>query len=204
MPYIKDEDDAGDGLPPRKRINLAIVPADESTVSEDIDEDTVQTRSGPKLKGTVYPGMGVFDAATDEMKKNRNQRKSASLTAQLKANSDAVQPIEMVFDMNLQLQRVRNVFDRPSPPPSPVSIVVPPTPELPFRNLTFFSSLPRREPRTRWSRTRRTLPRTLIRRTRTLTKMILLLEEISLIVSKGAQFSPLTSVTQSTVLHPWP
>jgi len=186
MPYIKDEDDAGDGPRAKKRVSLAIVPTDESSiVSEDIDEDTVQTRSGPKLKGTVYPGMGVFDAATDEMKKNRNQRKSASLTAQLKANSDAVEPIEMVFDMNLNFMRIRSVFDRPSPPPSPVSII-PQTANAGFQRPNILSSPPLAL-RTLWWRTRRTPLRTLIRRIRAPTEMILLSEEISLIVSKGAQ-----------------
>ncbi|PKS06314.1 hypothetical protein jhhlp_007062 [Lomentospora prolificans] len=82
-----------------------------------IDSDIAMDQGGPKLKGKVYPGMGVFDAATPEQKRLRNQRKDSTIASQLKAASEAVQPIEQVFDMNLNLIRTRGIYDPPSPPP---------------------------------------------------------------------------------------
>lgn len=78
----------------------------------------------PKLKGVCYPGMGMFDAATPEQKRMRNQRKDKSVIDQMAAYSASIVPNEYVFNLNFELQRVRNIYDPPSVPNSPVSLLL--------------------------------------------------------------------------------
>lgn len=66
------------------------------------------------LKGTVYPGMGIFDAAEEEQRRKRNQRKPAAVLERLEINSTLVNTEENVFDIDLHHQRTRDVYDDPS------------------------------------------------------------------------------------------
>ncbi|KAF2861124.1 hypothetical protein K470DRAFT_276455 [Piedraia hortae CBS 480.64] len=63
-----------------------------------------------KLKGNIWPGMNVFDSATLEQKRNRNQAKHESVMMDMERAVQNVQPTEMVFDshsgLDLQVQRV--------------------------------------------------------------------------------------------------
>lgn len=51
----------------------------------------------PKLKGTHYPGMSLFDSASLEAQRKRNQKKNTSIMAQMEANSVEVEPLERIF-----------------------------------------------------------------------------------------------------------
>lgn len=66
----------------------------------------------------------MFDAATDEMKRMRNQRKNESVINQMEAYSTSISRNEYVFNLNFELQRIRDVYDTPSVPNSPVSFPV--------------------------------------------------------------------------------
>ncbi|KAI0841894.1 hypothetical protein F5Y06DRAFT_292716 [Hypoxylon sp. FL0890] len=80
----------------------------ETTELNDVDVGAVG------LKGMVYPGMGLFDAAGEEQRRKRNQRKSPAVLHQLEINSTLVSTDEVVFDSNMDHQRTRDVYDDPS------------------------------------------------------------------------------------------
>ncbi|KAI1101455.1 hypothetical protein F4804DRAFT_347666 [Jackrogersella minutella] len=80
----------------------------EATEMNEVDASTLS------LKGTVYPGMGLFDAAGEEQRRKRNQRKPPAVLQQLEINSTLVNTDEYVFDMNLSYLRTRDVYDDPS------------------------------------------------------------------------------------------
>ncbi|KAI1639515.1 hypothetical protein F4809DRAFT_118554 [Biscogniauxia mediterranea] len=66
------------------------------------------------LKGVVYPGMGGFDAAREDQRRLRNQRKDPAVLRRLKVSSELVSTSEEVLDYNLDYQRSRDVYDDPS------------------------------------------------------------------------------------------
>jgi len=75
-----------------------------------------------KLKGVKWPGMDLFDSATLEMKRIRNQRKDVSVLEQMKETSMAVKPNEYVYSLDGEFQKVRDIFAPPSCETSPVSL----------------------------------------------------------------------------------
>jgi len=78
-------------------------------------EDTVgeTTSDVAKLKGLVWPGMAMFDSATPDMRRKRNQKKDYSAIEQLQATSEWVEPNEMVFDATGVLRRERMITGNP-------------------------------------------------------------------------------------------
>jgi hypothetical protein len=105
---------------PRSKANAS----DKDSAVEGSDVGSKDVRDNIKLKGAFWPGMSLFDAASPEMKKMRNQRKNSSLVDQMKAASEAVLPNESVFNLEFQLERNRSVYDSPSVDESMVSIIV--------------------------------------------------------------------------------
>jgi hypothetical protein len=53
-----------------------------------------------KLKGTIWPGMNLFDAATQEMQQKRNQKKDASVLRRMERLARLVEPTEVVYSPN--------------------------------------------------------------------------------------------------------
>ncbi|KAI5196888.1 hypothetical protein E4T39_07582 [Aureobasidium subglaciale] len=66
-----------------------------------------------KLKGIVWSGMGLFDAATPELKKKRNQKKDVSVNDRLAAMSEMVQQNELIFSPSGRLCKVRTISGQP-------------------------------------------------------------------------------------------
>lgn len=66
-----------------------------SLVGSQVDDDEINKA---RLKGVQYPGMGVFDAATKEMRRKRNQKKDGTVLKQMEATSRSVEPTEQIFD----------------------------------------------------------------------------------------------------------
>jgi hypothetical protein len=56
--------------------------------------DTPETR---KPKGVLWPGMHLFDAATAEMRRRRNQKKDGSALMQMEKTSKNVHPSEVIY-----------------------------------------------------------------------------------------------------------
>lgn len=55
--------------------------------------------------------MNIFDSATPENKRKRNQRKDSSVIARMMRDSSAIQPTLMVCDRNLTIERTRDIYD---------------------------------------------------------------------------------------------
>jgi hypothetical protein len=78
-----------------------------------------------KLKGIYWPGMDLFDSATPEMKRMRNQRKDGTVLEQMMATSTVVEPVEFVYHADGELRNTRDIFDPPSIENSPVCLHTP-------------------------------------------------------------------------------
>ncbi|RMZ89245.1 hypothetical protein DV736_g3527, partial [Chaetothyriales sp. CBS 134916] len=64
-----------------------------------------------KLKGKVWPGMALFDAATPDEQRRRNQKKDGSVLRRMERLSRMVNPQEAVYSPNLSLQKQRHIDD---------------------------------------------------------------------------------------------
>jgi hypothetical protein len=76
-----------------------------------------------KLKGVFWPGMDLFDSATAEMKRMRNQKKDGTALEQMMQSSMEVEPTEWVFNADGQFRKARDIFDDESSEIGPVSRV---------------------------------------------------------------------------------
>ncbi|KAL0938695.1 uncharacterized protein CTRU02_205305 [Colletotrichum truncatum] len=74
-----------------------------------------------RLKGIIWPGMSLFDSATPEQKKKRNQRKDASVLQQMMLDSQSVTSTELVSNLRFEVERTRDVYDAPSVEGSPLA-----------------------------------------------------------------------------------
>lgn len=77
----------------------------------------------PILKGVKWPGMSLFDSASLEAQRLRNQKKDTSVLEQMEHNSTSVEQIERIYwpDGSLKKQRVitGNVESSPTKDPTP-------------------------------------------------------------------------------------
>ncbi|KAK2861258.1 hypothetical protein FQN49_004380, partial [Arthroderma sp. PD_2] len=57
----------------------------------DEDEEPIQRGSdeASRLKGIFWPGMDIFDSATEEMRRKRNQKKDGSILKQMEETSES-------------------------------------------------------------------------------------------------------------------
>lgn len=62
-----------------------------------IVEDEEPISEAARLKGTLWPGMDIFDAAPPEARRRRNQKKQTSVVDRLKSYSAEVEPNEMIW-----------------------------------------------------------------------------------------------------------
>lgn len=62
----------------------------------------------PKLKGIQYPGMDMFDSASLEAQRKRNQKKTTSIIEQMEQSSASVEPLERIYwpEGGLKKQRI--------------------------------------------------------------------------------------------------
>lgn len=84
-------------------------------------ENTEDAAGASKLKGTIWPGMSMFDSATPDQKRKRNQRKHRGVIEYMEASSKAVTPTECVWEVDGTLQKKRDIYASPSIDGSPVS-----------------------------------------------------------------------------------
>lgn len=61
----------------------------------------------PKLKGVLWPGMDLFDAATEEMRRRRNQKKDGSALRTMQRTSELVMPAEAIYSPRGTWQKTR-------------------------------------------------------------------------------------------------
>ena len=70
--------------------------------------DEAEPVQSPVLKGIQWPGMNIFDSASPEAQRKRNQKKTNSIMVQMELNSSAVEPLERIFwpEGDLKKERV--------------------------------------------------------------------------------------------------
>lgn len=83
-----------------------------------------------KLKGVFWPGMSLFDSATEEQKRKRNQRKDVTVLRSMEQVAAGVEPTECVWSEDINLQRTRDIYATPSVFGSPVCYALPVTKHL--------------------------------------------------------------------------
>lgn len=81
-----------------------------------------------KLKGVVWPGMDIFDAATPGMKRKRNQKKDDSVLELLEQSSLAVEATEMIFTPLGALKKSRVITGQADFDSSPLLSQISPRP----------------------------------------------------------------------------
>jgi hypothetical protein len=61
-----------------------------------------------RLKGVLWPGMDIFDSATEQMRRQRNQKKDGNIIKMMEKTSEGIEPTELVFSPTgiLRKQRV--------------------------------------------------------------------------------------------------
>lgn len=79
------------------------------------DEGSAQS---PVLKGVQWPGMDIFDSASPEAQRKRNQKKNISVIAQMELNSTSVEPLERIYwpEGRLKMERIITGNVESSPP----------------------------------------------------------------------------------------
>ncbi|KAF1838645.1 hypothetical protein BDW02DRAFT_488541 [Decorospora gaudefroyi] len=71
--------------------------------------DPMAVSESTKLKGVYWPGMDIFDSATPEMRRKRNQKKDSSVVEQLELNSQEVEATELIFTPLGSFKRQRRI-----------------------------------------------------------------------------------------------
>jgi hypothetical protein len=64
-----------------------------------------------RLKGTIWPGMALFDAATPLEARRRNQKKDASVVKRMERLSHMVVPNEVTFSIEWSFKKSRHIDD---------------------------------------------------------------------------------------------
>ncbi|KAH6709119.1 hypothetical protein BKA61DRAFT_556473 [Leptodontidium sp. MPI-SDFR-AT-0119] len=108
-----------------------------------------------KLKGIIWPGMDLFDSATPEMKRMRNQRKDHTVLEDMIATSLASEPAEVSFHANGDFRGSRDIFGPLSAESSPVRSIPSPKKKKPRQATKALSSLSTNAPRMRATRSKK-------------------------------------------------
>jgi len=97
---------------PSERRRLRYTVEDSCAIDDDPSEaatDPMAVSECTKLKGVYWPGMDIFDSATPEMRRKRNQKKDSSVVEQLELNSQEVEPTELIFTPTGSFKRQRRI-----------------------------------------------------------------------------------------------
>ncbi|CRG91249.1 protein geranylgeranyltransferase type II [Talaromyces islandicus] len=85
---------------------LPCIPSQADSKSTAVEPKTDEMT---RLKGIQWPGMDLFDAATEPMKRQRNQKKDERTFKAMEEASTATEPNEMVFSPSGTLRREREI-----------------------------------------------------------------------------------------------
>jgi len=77
--------------------------------ADEIEEPDDVVTECTKLKGICWPGMNIFDSASPDARRKRNQKKDGSIIEQMKANSAVVEPTELIFYSGGELKKRRYI-----------------------------------------------------------------------------------------------
>ncbi|KAB5579966.1 hypothetical protein GE09DRAFT_421104 [Coniochaeta sp. 2T2.1] len=89
---------------------------DEEPIEEPVEAPPLEMSSDKsKLKGVFWPGMNLFDSATEEQRRKRNQRKDAGVLRNMEQVAANVQPTEYIWSGDItDLHRKRYIYATPS------------------------------------------------------------------------------------------
>ena len=98
-----------------------------SHTDEASDNEKSNLTLSPILKGVKWPGMSLFDSASAEAQRRRNQKKDTSILELMEQNSLSVEQIECIYwpDGSFKKQRLitgnveSSPMQEPTPPPPP-------------------------------------------------------------------------------------
>ncbi|KAJ5612899.1 hypothetical protein N7510_006093 [Penicillium lagena] len=76
---------------------------------DDIDSDKERSDEMTRLKGVLWPGMDLFDSATKQMRRMRNQKKGEEVLKVMEMKSLCVEPTELVFSPKGTLRKEREI-----------------------------------------------------------------------------------------------
>lgn len=111
-------DDSEAYAPPTRRPRRSTRKSSGANMCDLIGEDDMEYDDGlnesTKLKGVYWEGMGIFDSATPDMRRKRNQKKASSVLLSLQTTSEGVEPNELVFDEEGDLVREREITGSPN------------------------------------------------------------------------------------------
>ncbi|KAF2405049.1 hypothetical protein EJ06DRAFT_518109 [Trichodelitschia bisporula] len=107
------------------------------------DEETCGETDASRLKGVFWPGMSIFDSATLDARRRRNQKKDASIVEQLEINSQVVEADERVFTPRGTLKKIKRISGMVDEDSSPMG-----SPTEEFRATYIDVELPSRRPST--------------------------------------------------------
>lgn len=107
---------------------------DESVGSVESVEDPDHARDKSRLKGVHWPGMDIFDSATPDARRKRNQKKDAGVLERLENDSQDIEATEQVWSPGGNLRKEKYITGMPSS--SPTLAVTPPPPKRPRAALT--------------------------------------------------------------------
>ncbi|KAJ5177703.1 Terpenoid cyclases/protein prenyltransferase alpha-alpha toroid [Penicillium coprophilum] len=82
---------------------------DQTQTSGDAEIAKSQAEEMARLKGVLWPGMNIFDSATEQMRRRRNQRKDTAVLTMMERDSSLVEANEMVFSPGGSLQTQREI-----------------------------------------------------------------------------------------------
>ncbi|EAW11860.1 uncharacterized protein ACLA_006170 [Aspergillus clavatus NRRL 1] len=128
-PDIDSEEDSASGSPdtpsgpgkPGSRTAMSFQPSSVSSIRDPFVDDNgsldylkmlggdrERSDEMTRLKGVLWPGMDIFDSATEQMRRKRNQKKDESILKTMEKTSMCVEPTELVFSPTgiLRKQRV--------------------------------------------------------------------------------------------------
>lgn len=108
-----EEDEDYDFMPGRAQPARRRHHYPSESVHSMLGEDDSLVNDNTKLKGVLWPGMDLFDSATPEMRRKRNQKKNVSVLQSLQATSEIVEPTECVFDREGVLRKEREITGNP-------------------------------------------------------------------------------------------
>ncbi|KAH7072913.1 hypothetical protein BKA63DRAFT_416673 [Paraphoma chrysanthemicola] len=107
-----DYDTSSEYSDPSERHRHRYTAVDSCAIEEepaDPAEDPMAVSESTKLKGVYWPGMDIFDSATLEMRRKRNQKKDSSVLEQLEINSQEVEAMELIFTPQGSFKRQRRI-----------------------------------------------------------------------------------------------
>lgn len=110
---------------PPRTVQQAGEPADQTPEHTGWNTEKAEKIQPPVLKGVKWPGMSIFDSASLEAQRLRNQKKDGSILEQMEYNSIVVEQMERIYwpDGSLKQERLitgnveSSPLKEPTPPP---------------------------------------------------------------------------------------